>query len=81
MGFVGPASPILSGLLQSFGSDAALVAVGRINGAKVGMRRGAGVKVGKDVGLGTSVGGSGVLVGFAAWVMATIVHADDTAVP
>jgi hypothetical protein len=39
------------------------------------------VKVGKGVGLGIFVGGKGVIVGMAIWVAATIVHADDTAVP
>jgi hypothetical protein len=37
--------------------------------------------VGNGVGVSVSVGGSGVAVGMANWVIATIVHADDTAVP
>ena len=83
MGNFGPASPTFNGLRQLFGSDApaAVVAVARINGCKVGMIRGAGVKVGKEVGLGACVGGGGGSVGFAAWVAATMVHAADTAVP
>jgi hypothetical protein len=47
--------------------------------SKVG--RGRGVKVGGGVGLGISVGGMGVAVGSANWVIATIVHADEMAVP
>ena len=80
---VGPASPIFNALLQLFGSvtPAATVGEAKINGCKVGIRRGCCVKVGKGVGLGVSVGGGGVFVGIAAWVAATIVHAADTAVP
>ena len=79
---VGPACDIANALVQSLEPDAAaVVGEARSNGCKVGMTRGSGVKVGKEVGLGTGVGGSGVAVGFAAWVAATIVHAADTAVP
>jgi hypothetical protein len=39
------------------------------------------VKVGNGVGLGVSVGGIGVAVGIANCVIATMVHADETAVP
>jgi hypothetical protein len=42
---------------------------------------GNGVKVGSGVGLGVSVGGTGVFVGMASWVIATIVHAAASAVP
>ena len=44
------------------------------------MTGGGAVKVGNGVGLGVSVGGTGVLVGIANWVMATIVSAADMAV-
>jgi hypothetical protein len=57
---------------------AAMFNGGRVGGAAM---RGAGVKVGKGVGLGTGVGGSGVLVGIAACVAATMVHAAATEVP
>jgi hypothetical protein len=80
MGFVGPASATFNGLLQLFGSAGADVAVGRVAGSNVGMINGSAVKVGKGVGLGVSVGGRGVAVGIAAWVMATTVHAAATAV-
>ena len=42
---------------------------------------GSGVKVGRGVGLGISVGGISVAVGMAACVIATTVHAAETAVP
>jgi cation transporter-like permease len=58
--------------------EAAAVEVGS-TGGRVGWA--SGVKVGKAVGLGISVGGGSVAVGMAIWVAATMVHADDTAVP
>ena len=48
---------------------------------KADVGRGSGVKVGKGVGLGVSVGGTGVAVGMADCVIATTVHAAETAVP
>ena len=39
------------------------------------------MNVGRGVGAGVSVGGRAVAVGIAIWVAATIVHAEDTAVP
>jgi hypothetical protein len=47
----------------------------------VGITRGAIVFVGNGVGEAVSVGGTGVAVGMAACVSATIVHAAATAVP
>ena len=58
-----------------------VVLVGAITNAGSSVGDGNGVNVGGGVGLGTSVGGRGVAVGIANCVIATIVHADDTAVP
>ena len=59
----------------------AAVAVGRAKGVSSRVGAGKAVKVGRGVGLGISVGGIAVAVGMANCVMATIVHAEDTAVP
>ena len=56
----------------------AVVAVGNARGVLSRVGEGRGVKVGSGVGLGVSVG---VFVGMANCVIATMVHADDTAVP
>ncbi|HAV76160.1 MAG TPA: hypothetical protein DCX53_02290 [Anaerolineae bacterium] len=56
----------------------AVVKVGITNGSSVG--EGIGVSVGSGVAVGVSVGGTGVLVGMAACVSATIVNAAATAV-
>ena len=69
---------MLMGPEQSPELTAAVVGVERTG--RVGINSGSGVKVGKGVGLATSVGGSGVAVGFANSVAATIVHAAATAV-
>jgi hypothetical protein len=61
------------------------VSVGRLVGPEPGVPtpkvgRGRGVLVGGDVGLAVSVGGTGVEVGTAAWVSATMVSAAASAV-
>ena len=76
---LGPASAIfimLSHVPDPSRSDVAVAA-----GGITSVGKGSGVKVGGGVGLAVSVGGSGVAVGIACCVAATIVHAAATAVP
>jgi len=73
-----------NGLLQGSPPELLLAVVGAV--VKVGIMaapsvgEGTGVSVGIGVGTGVSVGGTGVLVGIAACVSATIVKAAATAV-
>jgi len=55
-----------------------MVKVGITRDSSVG--EGTSVSVGNGVGSGVLVGGTGVLVGIAAWVSATMVNAAETAV-
>ena len=61
-----PGSGVLQGSPPAPLEDAAVVAVGIVNGSMVG--KGIGVSVGNAVGRGVSVGGTGVFVGIAACV-------------
>jgi hypothetical protein len=81
IGTVPPASAMSNGTRQLFGS-AAVDTAARVGDARAVVTRvGTDVKVGNEVGVGVDVGGSGVAVGMAACVWATIVHAAATAVP
>jgi len=80
-----PVTELDSALLHGSPPGLLAAAVGR--DVNVGMTRGAsrvgngiGVSVGSGVGTGVSVDGTGVLVGMAACVSATMVKAADTAV-